>query len=116
LALSIEDADAMIAAAAEAGRTHAVNRHLRASQVAAGAVGAPRLIRTFHRCQVRAERRANRRFIDPARGAGASRPRCTLAPTRSSAPHPKPSWCEPRSTVAVRVRTNTAAGSTVRPS
>jgi 1,5-anhydro-D-fructose reductase (1,5-anhydro-D-mannitol-forming) len=79
LALSIEDADAMIAAAADAGRTLAVNHHLRASptlermrsQVAAGAVGAPCLIRMFHRCRVRPERRANWRFTDPARGAGA---------------------------------------------
>ena len=68
----------MIAAAREAGRTLAVNHHLRAaaslermrSRVAAGAIGAPRLIRTVHRCYVRPGRRAGWRTTEPARGAG----------------------------------------------
>jgi 1,5-anhydro-D-fructose reductase (1,5-anhydro-D-mannitol-forming) len=79
MALTLDDADAMIAAAAAAGRTLAVNHHLRAcaalermrERVASGAIGAPRLIRMLHRCHVRPERRANWRFTDPARGAGA---------------------------------------------
>jgi 1,5-anhydro-D-fructose reductase (1,5-anhydro-D-mannitol-forming) len=78
MALSLEDADAMIAAAAESGRTLAVNHHLRAAEslermrslVAAGAVGRPRLIRALHRCLVRPERRGNWRMTDPRRGAG----------------------------------------------
>jgi 1,5-anhydro-D-fructose reductase (1,5-anhydro-D-mannitol-forming) len=78
LALTLEDADAMIAAARAAGRTLAVNHHLRASEglarirarLAAGSIGAPRLIRTLHRCHVRPERRANWRMTERARGAG----------------------------------------------
>jgi 1,5-anhydro-D-fructose reductase (1,5-anhydro-D-mannitol-forming) len=79
LALTLADADAMIAAAEESGRMLAVNHHLRAaedlermrSRIAEGAIGAPRLLRTVHRCHVRPERRRNWRFTDPARGAGA---------------------------------------------
>jgi 1,5-anhydro-D-fructose reductase (1,5-anhydro-D-mannitol-forming) len=78
MALSLSDADAMIAAAEESGRMLAVNHHLRASErleemrarIAAGAVGAPRLIRSVHRCHVRPERGANWRFTDAGRGAG----------------------------------------------
>jgi 1,5-anhydro-D-fructose reductase (1,5-anhydro-D-mannitol-forming) len=78
MALSLDDADAMIAAAAESRGTLAVNHHLRAagslerirSLVAAGAVGRPRLIRTLHCCHVRPERRGNWRMTDPLRGAG----------------------------------------------
>lgn len=78
LALSLDDADAMIATARESGRMLAVNHHLRASEslarmrtlLEAGAIGAPRLIRTLHRCHVRPERRGNWRMTDPARGAG----------------------------------------------
>jgi 1,5-anhydro-D-fructose reductase (1,5-anhydro-D-mannitol-forming) len=77
LALTLEDADAMIAAAEAAGRMLAVNHHLRASpalealKTQIAAIGTPRLIRMFHRCHVRPERSANWRFTDPARGAGA---------------------------------------------
>jgi 1,5-anhydro-D-fructose reductase (1,5-anhydro-D-mannitol-forming) len=74
LALTLDDADAMLAAAAAAGRTLAVNHHLRASAALERLreqAGAPRLIRAFHRCHVRPERRGNWRFADPARGAGA---------------------------------------------
>jgi 1,5-anhydro-D-fructose reductase (1,5-anhydro-D-mannitol-forming) len=77
LALSLHDAEAMVAAASEAGRTLAVNHHLRAAaslrrlRGLAGAIGQPRLIRSLHRCHVRPERRGNWRMRDAARGAGA---------------------------------------------
>jgi 1,5-anhydro-D-fructose reductase (1,5-anhydro-D-mannitol-forming) len=79
LALSLHDGEAMLAAAAAAGRTLAVNHHLRASEslqrmrslLAAGAIGQPRLIRALHRCHVRRERRGNWRMTDATRGAGA---------------------------------------------
>ena len=78
LALSLADAEAMIATAAEAGTTLAVNHHLRAaaslqrmrSLLAAGAIVRPRLIRSIHRCHVRPERRSNWRMTDVTRGAG----------------------------------------------
>jgi 1,5-anhydro-D-fructose reductase (1,5-anhydro-D-mannitol-forming) len=78
LALSLADVDAMLAAARKSGRTLAVNHHLRAAEslarlhslLAAGAIGAPRVIRTVHRCHVRPGRRGNWRMTDPARGAG----------------------------------------------
>jgi 1,5-anhydro-D-fructose reductase (1,5-anhydro-D-mannitol-forming) len=68
----------MAAAAAAAGRTLAVDHHLRAAEslermrslLAAGTIGEPRLIRTLHRCFVRPGRRAGWRMTDPARGAG----------------------------------------------
>ena len=79
LALTLADADAMLAAAAAAGRTLAVNHHLRAAEslgrmrslLAAGAVGAPLLVRSLHRCHVRPERRGGWRMTDASRGAGA---------------------------------------------
>jgi 1,5-anhydro-D-fructose reductase (1,5-anhydro-D-mannitol-forming) len=79
LALSLQDAHAMVAAAAKAGKVLAVNHHLRAAEslqrmrslLAAGTVGAPRLIRSLHRCYVRPGRRDGWRMTDATRGAGA---------------------------------------------
>jgi 1,5-anhydro-D-fructose reductase (1,5-anhydro-D-mannitol-forming) len=78
LALSLEDAEAMVAAASEAGSTLAVNHHLRAAEslmrmrslLATGTIGTPRLIRTLHRCFVRPGRREGWRMTDASRGAG----------------------------------------------
>jgi 1,5-anhydro-D-fructose reductase (1,5-anhydro-D-mannitol-forming) len=74
MALRLDDADAMIAAACESGRMLAVNHHLRASEQLERLrerIPRPRLVRTFHRCHVRPERRGNWRFTDSSRGAGA---------------------------------------------
>jgi 1,5-anhydro-D-fructose reductase (1,5-anhydro-D-mannitol-forming) len=74
IALRLEDADAMIAAARESGRMLAVNHHLRASEQLERLrerIAAPALIRSLHRCHVRPARRGNWRFTDPSRGAGA---------------------------------------------
>ena len=78
LALSLHDAGAMIAAASAAGTTLAVDHHLRAaaslewmrSLLAAGTIGAPRSIRSSHRCFVRPGRRYGWRMTDASRGAG----------------------------------------------
>jgi 1,5-anhydro-D-fructose reductase (1,5-anhydro-D-mannitol-forming) len=79
LALSLRDARAMLGAASESGRLLVVNHHLRAAEglmrmrslLATGTIGAPRLIRSHHRCYVRPARRNGWRMTDATRGAGA---------------------------------------------